>query len=100
MENNKTRSDDKIKEYLKSITIEKNSGLVVPIKYVANVTNLAYQQGIEETLEFTEWVCYNYIRLHNVWVHKLKNQLDKSNYLTTKELYDFWIKRKERLKNG
>ena len=40
----------------------------------------------EKWIEFMEWAGYNHVFLNGVWVHKYSNQLDKSNWITTKEL--------------
>ena len=41
----------------------------------------------ELAFEFAEWLGYNYIRLHGVWVHKFVSQMDKENWKTTDELF-------------
>lgn len=40
---------------------------------------------------FIEWAAYNYIRLHEVWVHKFVSQTDKANWITTEDLHEFWL---------
>ena len=47
-----------------------------------------------EALLFAEWIGYNYVRLHNCWVHKYADQRNKDNWKQTSYLYEIWINRK------
>ena len=56
-----------------------------------------YENTPNPYFKFAEWLGENYIRLHEVWVHRYNNQLDEKNYKTTEDLYVWWEKN---LKNG
>jgi hypothetical protein len=48
--------------------------------------------GIKFACDFAEWTAFRYVRLHGCWVHKYASQTDKSNYLTTSELIQEFLK--------
>jgi len=63
---------------------------------------LGIQAGIEETeedrdefaIEFAEWCCSRYTKLHSVWCPIFGDQRDKNNWKTTKELLEIYKKEK------
>lgn len=47
---------------------------------------------VGSSFDFVEWCGINYIRLHEVWVHRFKDQTNKDNWLTTSELQTIYNK--------
>lgn len=45
---------------------------------------------VSDLFPFAEWAATNYIRLHGVWVHRYKSQMDKENWIETKNLYKLY----------
>jgi|LakMenE01Jun11ns_1017448.scaffolds.fasta_scaffold6167791_1 uncharacterized protein YacL (UPF0231 family) len=50
----------------------------------------SFKHSILDTWKFSEWVAYNYVRLHEVWVHKYADQRNKDNWKDTGELWKLW----------
>jgi hypothetical protein len=50
----------------------------------------SFKHSILDTWKFSEWVAYNYVRLHEVWVHKHADQRNKDNWKNTGELWALW----------
>ena len=48
-------------------------------------------QDKKEMFAFTEWVGAGFIRLYDVWVSKYHDQMDRKNWRTTNELYQYWL---------
>lgn len=46
--------------------------------------------SVTSALEFAEWICSKYIRMHATWIGKYSNQFNKDAYKTTEQLYKFW----------
>lgn len=40
---------------------------------------------------FAEWICKNYVRVNDVWIHKFANHSDSKNHLTIENLYELWL---------
>jgi hypothetical protein len=47
--------------------------------------------SVLDTFQFSEWIAYNYIRLHACWIHKYDDQRNKDNFKETGELFKFWM---------
>jgi hypothetical protein len=45
-------------------------------------------------IEFAEWCCSRYAKLHSVWCPIFGDQRDKNNWRTTKELLEIFKKEK------
>ena len=45
----------------------------------------------EIMFDFTEWVGTSFIRLYDVWVGKYHDQMNRKNWRTTEELFQYWL---------
>lgn len=57
-----------------------------------------YTEAKSETLHFTEWMISHFRHYPTGWIHRLALYSIK-NLKSTKELYDFYTKRKEKFEN-
>jgi hypothetical protein len=47
--------------------------------------------SVIHTLQFAEWIGFNYVRLNSFWVHRYADQGNSNNWKTTGELFAYWM---------